>query len=355
MLNNIFMIKKNWLLLVAILTVLVIIVLFVLFVRKKDSKSEKKTDTKVLSNTEVKIDSSKYIDSETGEVAVIVYNPDGKTEYKKDKAENIFNKTPSGLEFKFIKTSSTNKKPSVGDVVYLNMTYKKEGDTQNIFNTADIDENFKMRVSPPSHEGGCIEEAFMLMNEGDSAMFRIDAYDFFTKTQKKVKLPDGIKKGDKLIFNIRLVKIVSGSEFVKQNKEIYNYYLEQENSLIERYLLAFNYPVEKRINGLRILTVKGGNGKKVAKGDKVKMHFTVGYIDGGIFYSTLDNNVPFEFVTGKGEVIEGLDDAIIGMNEGDVKLIIVPFRLAYGDQRYGEIPPFSTLVFEVEIISANAK
>ncbi len=320
--------------------------------RKNDS--EKKTNTQINNNssdTSLNANDKNYIDS-TGEISVIVFKPEGIPEYKKEKVEKIFNVTNSGLEFRFISTSNKNKKPSVGDVIYIDMIYKTENDSI-LFRSSEIDENFKMRVDPPSHKGGCIEEAFMMMNEGDSAVFRIDAYNFFTKTQSKIKLPNGIKKGDKIIFNIKMNKVVSGTEFIKQNKDLYNYYIQQENSLIERYLLSFDKPVEKKASGLRVITIKEGNGKKVNKGDKVKIHYTAGYVDGGIFYSTLDNNEPFAFTAGESEVIQGLDEEILDMNVGDVKLLVIPFRLAYGDQKYDEIPPFSTLVFEVELLSAN--
>lgn len=318
---------------------------------REDKKKDDIKELKMSIDTSVLVDQKNYIDPETGEMSVIVFKPGGKPVYKKEKVEKIFNETKSGLQFKFIKTSKKEKRPNVGDVIYINMSYKTEKDSV-LFRTIDVDKEFKMRLAPPSHEGGCIEEAFMLMNEGDSAIFRIDAYNFFTKTQGKLKLPEGIKKGDKLIFNIKMEKIVSGAEFVQQNKDLYNYYIQQENSLIERYLLNFNKPVEKKSSGLRIVTIKNGSGKKVKIGNKVKIHYTVGYIDGGIFYSTLDKNEPFVFSVGKSEVIDGLDEAVLDMNVGDVKLAIIPFRLAYGDQKYGEIPPFSTLVFEIELLAA---
>jgi len=291
-------------------------------------------------------------DSSSDEVAVIIFNQNGEPEYIKANPDKVFQKTESGLEYKYIQSGKTNKYPKVGDVLYLDMTYKTETDSI-LFKSRDIDKDFKMRLEVPSHSGGCIEQAFMMMKEGDSAVFKIDAINFFTQTQGKVTIPYYIKKGDKLIFNIKLVKIVDGSDYIKENADMYAFYINQENSLIDRYILSFDYQCVTKESGLRIMTIKKGTGKKANKGNSVTINYTAGFIDGSVFDSTIERNQPFSFTLGSEEVIEGLDEGISNMNVGDHCIFIVPFRLAYGDEKSGIIPPYSTLVFEVELVDAK--
>jgi hypothetical protein len=309
---------------------------------KPENKPDKKDGTELQYNQ----------DSASEDVAVLVFNADGVPEYVTGAPDKIFRTTKSGLDYRYITNGKGKKYPKVGDVLYLDMSYKTESDSV-LFRSRDIDKNFKMRLVVPSHAGGCIEEAFMMMNEGDSASFKIDAVNFLSITQGKVNIPHYIKKGDKLIFNIKMVKIVDGSDYVKENANMYAFYINQENSLIDRYLLGFEYSSVKKESGLRIMTIKKGSGKKALPGNAVTINYTAGFIDGSVFDSTIEREQPFRFVLGNEEVIEGLEEGVSTMNVGDHCIFVIPFRLAYGEEKSGIIPPFSTLVFEVELIDAK--
>lgn len=316
------------------------------------SCKNKKSENKKTINSEQKNELKYNADSASQATAVLVFGNDGKVEYVEGNPENVFQKTKSGLEYRIVAKSKSNSKPKFGDIVYIDMSYQTENDSV-LFNSKNVEKNFKMRVAMPSHKGGCIEEAFMMLSEGDSAIFKIDAFNFFTYTQNKVNIPNFIKKGDKLIFKIKLKKIVSDNEYVKQNKEMFTYYISQENSLIERFLLNYNYPTVKLESGLRIMTIKKGNGKKPSKSKTVSIHYTASFIDGGVFDSSIERNEVFKFVIGKNQVIPGLEEGVLQMNIGDHAILVIPFRLAYGEEKYGIIPPFSTLVFEIELLDAK--
>ncbi len=325
-----------------------ILIIIVLMGFSSCKNPKPKPESNKTNNSELKYNQ----DSASEDVAVLVFNSDGVPEYVSGSPDKIFRTTKSGLDYRFITNGKGKKYPKVGDVIYLDMTYKTESDSV-LFKSKDIDKNFKMRVAIPSHAGGCIEEAFMMMNEGDSAAFKIDALNFLSITQGKVNIPHFIKKGDKLLFNIKMVKIVDGSDYVKENADMFAFYINQENSLIDRYLLGFDYKSVKRPSGLRIMTIKKGSGKKALSGNAVTINYTAGFIDGSVFDSTIEREQPFRFVLGKDEVIEGLDEGVATMNVGDHCIFVIPFRLAYGDEKSGIIPPYSTLVFEVDLIDAK--
>lgn len=96
-----------------------------------------------------------------------------------------------------------------------------------------------------------------------------------------------------------------------------------------------------------------GKGKEAKKGDKVTVNYTGMFIDGDIFDSSLGKR-PFSFVLGEGYVIKGWDEGVVGMKEGGKRTLKIPYDMAYGHVGAGGvIPPYSDLVFEVELLQVN--
>ena len=321
---------------------------------KKKDDDTKTEQSKVVSEEEADSLLSQWnYSNDSGQVSMIVFGENGEAEYVVDRPENVFLKTANGIEYKIIKVSKSKRTPNVGDVMYMNMSYRTERTDSLLFSSSDLGEEFRMRLAAPSDKG-CIEEALMLLHEGDSAVIKVDAIKFFVKSQGKASIPAFIKKGDRLVFNVKMKKIVSGLDYANANKDMYQKRIDEENSLINRFLINMNYPLKKTDSGLHILTINKGAGKKPSVGSTVKIDYTAAFIDGSVFDSTLERSEPFSFVTGKKEVIVGLEEAVMNMQVGDHCLVIIPFRLAYGDQKYGNvIPPFSTLVFEIELLDAK--
>ena len=92
--------------------------------------------------------------------------------------------------------------------------------------------------------------------------------------------------------------------------------------------------------------LKAGAGAPCERGDTVTMAYVGTLQDGGVF----DRASKFEFTLGAGEVIKGWDVGVAGMQVGEKRKLVVPPRLGYGKRGSGkDIPPDSTLVFEVEL------
>ncbi|TDQ58030.1 FKBP-type peptidyl-prolyl cis-trans isomerase FklB [Mesocricetibacter intestinalis] len=102
-------------------------------------------------------------------------------------------------------------------------------------------------------------------------------------------------------------------------------------------------------SGLQYEVLTEGKGKKPAREDKVRVHYVGTLPDGTVFDSSVARGQPAEFpVTG---VIAGWVEALQLMPVGSKWRLTIPHHLAYGERGAGaSIPPFSTLVFEVELL-----
>ena len=106
---------------------------------------------------------------------------------------------------------------------------------------------------------------------------------------------------------------------------------------------------KKEANGVRLWDVKEGTGDVVAKGATVTIHYTGWTLNGKVFDSSRsDNGKPVEFPLAS--LIKGWQEYVPGMKVGGVRLMELPPEFAYGKQGAGaDIPPNSTLVFEIEV------
>ncbi|MFN8356976.1 MAG: FKBP-type peptidyl-prolyl cis-trans isomerase [Spirosomataceae bacterium] len=101
-------------------------------------------------------------------------------------------------------------------------------------------------------------------------------------------------------------------------------------------------------SGLQYQVMKAGDGPKPTTADRVKVHYHGTLIDGTVFDSSVQRNEPAVF--GVTQVIQGWVEALQLMPVGSKWKLFIPYQMAYGEQGSGNIPPFSTLVFEVELL-----
>ena len=96
----------------------------------------------------------------------------------------------------------------------------------------------------------------------------------------------------------------------------------------------------------------GPEGPSPAASDKVTVHYQGTLLDGTVFDSSVKRGQPASF--GVGQVISGWTEALQLMKVGDKWKLFIPYDLAYGERGAGrDIGPFSTLVFEVELLGIN--
>tara|TARA_B100001248_G_scaffold105707_1_gene78785 strand:- start:11 stop:622 length:612 start_codon:yes stop_codon:yes gene_type:complete len=151
---------------------------------------------------------------------------------------------------------------------------------------------------------------------------------------------------------------ISGAD---AQKVIQNYFQKQQakasESVIEegKKFLTENSKKDGVItleSGLQYEIIKSGEGAKPTINDQVTTHYHGTLLDGTVFDSSVERGQPATFpVSG---VIKGWTEALQLMTVGSKWKLFVPYDLAYGERGAGpKIGPYTTLIFEVELISIN--
>ncbi len=135
------------------------------------------------------------------------------------------------------------------------------------------------------------------------------------------------KKREEMMASMETNK-KEGAEFLKRN--------------------ANDKSVKSTKSGLQYKVVKEGDGKRPTAKNRVRVHYTGKLLNGKVFDSSVERGEPMEF--GVSEVIAGWTEGLQLMSEGSKYIFYIPSNLGYGDNPIGDIPPGSTLIFEVELL-----
>ena len=106
-------------------------------------------------------------------------------------------------------------------------------------------------------------------------------------------------------------------------------------------------------SGLKIWDVTEGKGDAVKDGATVKVHYTGWLTNGTVFDSSRKRDEAISF--GLNQVIKGWTEGVQGMKVGGTRRLWIPAELGYGAADKGDIPPNSTLVFDIELLEVKNK
>ncbi len=163
--------------------------------------------------------------------------------------------------------------------------------------------------------------------------------------------------------------VINGNKLKVEHREaqqiVQNYFAEQEKKMQaeraekgkaakeagEKYLAenAKKEGIVTTASGLQYKVLKEGTGKQPKATDKVRCHYEGFLIDGTVFDSSVQRGEPAVFPLDG--VIVGWTEGLQLMREGGKYRFFIPYKLGYGEGGAGaSIPPFATLVFDVELL-----
>jgi len=260
---------------------------------------------------------------------------------------------PSGIYF--LETAEgTGPKIDTGCMVKVNLRISFI-DGKQLYNSADRPEPIKFKYGKRFDTPG-IDEGIGLMKGGGKATIIVPSKMAFGEQGKGGIIPPY----STLVYEVEVTDVQSKADFEKEQAEIKLKDIQQkeankkeEAQQLQKYLIDNKIMVTPTSSGLYYIEKVKGTGPQPVPGNKVSVHYTGTLINGKKFDSSLDRNAPFEFDLGKGQVIKGWDEGIAMMKQGGKAILIIPYNIAYGERNMGEIPPYATLIFEVELLEVS--
>ena len=105
---------------------------------------------------------------------------------------------------------------------------------------------------------------------------------------------------------------------------------------------------------LAITDIRVGGGAEAVNGKKLTIYYTTSTENGKQLLDTQKQRKPMTFILGDGVLIAGVEQGLVGMKSGGIRRLIVPPHLAYGQRPISHmIPPNSTLIFEIELLTVE--
>ena len=268
-----------------------------------------------------------------------------------------YTKAENGLHYKFFNHDEAGQKVQLGDGIIISYVISKEKNDSVIVDSKSVSQDgsgavtFTMRKSSFA---GSFEDGMMMMAKGDSAAFIVSADSFFLKTNGQNELPKGFSPGENLkgIFKIREIRsakeIEENQKKQKAEQEALAAEMQvKEKPAMDKYLADNKITAKPTTTGLIYIEVKKGSGPNPNPTDIVKVHYTGKLMDGTTFDSS-EGKDPVEFPLNR--VIPGWTEGLQLMKKGGKAKLIIPSAIGYGAQGGGPIPPYSPLVFDVELL-----
>ena len=269
-----------------------------------------------------------------------------------------YEKNQNGLYYQFF-SQNEGELPQVGDLIELKICCMINDTTPLIPNTQNM-----MKLQEPAFPGD-LNEGLAMMHKGDSASFIVNTDSTFKYLFMQPTLPAEFNSTDVMRFEIKVVDFmpekVYAQNFANDVKnrnaqraaQLQNDYADETAKAakeLAEYLTKNKIEAVSTESGLYYVVTEPGNGEKPEVGKPVTMHYTGKLLNGTVFDSSVERDQPFQFVLGVGQVIPGWDEGVQLMSKGEKGLLYIPYYLAYGERDMGDIPPFSNLIFEVELI-----
>lgn len=254
--------------------------------------------------------------------------------------------TGTGLYYKTI-TQGEGEQLKVGDVIQVALAYYVHDSL--LYTTSMLPEPAYDMVMESIFQGD-LYEGFRLMHVGDSMSFMISADSVFLKQFRTPELPSFVEPGSFMRWEVKVSEAMTEEEYYAMKEAQVAALQQKAKDEFDAYLKENGITAQPLESGLVYVCTKPGKGRNPVTNNNVKVHYIGRLLDGTVFDSSVERGEPFEFELGMHQVIPGWDEGIALMRKGEKGILYIPAELAYGPRQAGIIPPYSNLIFEVELV-----
>ena len=157
-----------------------------------------------------------------------------------------------------------------------------------------------------------------------------------------------------LVYDIKLLRITTAKELQDEAEKAMKALKADSEKAFFEYLKANNI-TDYTASGLFFNKLVTTEGEKPQEGQIARIKFDASYLDGTPLGSSEQLGEYYDVVMGQGKVLKGLEEGIGMMRVGEKARFVLPYTLAYGTNPYGNIPAYSNLVFDVELLDVLDK
>jgi len=277
-----------------------------------------------------------------------------------------YKQAPGGMLYN-IHVDKGGPKIKVGDFISVNVIAKTDADSV-IFSTYEQGSrsNRILQKGAP----GDVMSVFENLSEGDSVTVKTNMDSLYKKGMRRPPI-----KGKYIVYELKVEKVISkgagkGADTV-WNAQIKKYMDTQvaamknsETAKFKKYIDDNKMVGVSTPDGLFYTITKPGTGDKPAVGDTAEVYYTAKFTNGKVFETNVkeiaqkNNNYnpglqykTIKIPVGVHKVIAGWDEGLLQMNKGAKATLVVPSKLAYGEQGYAVVPPYTPLVFDIEVVN----
>ncbi len=258
--------------------------------------------------------------------------------------------TPSGMYYRYL-TQNEGETAKLGDVIAIDLDYylmNEKGDSL-LYSTSMIPEQAYDLVREPSFPGD-LYEGFTMMHKGDSMSFIMNADSVFRRQFHAPVVPEFVTPDAMIRWEVKMKDIMTEEEFMARQAAKEEAAFAEAQQVLDAFIAENGIEATPTESGLIYVCTKPGKGSQPQAGQTVKVHYTGKLLDGTVFDSSVERDEPISIPIGVGRVIPGWDEGISMMKKGEKGILYIPAKLGYGAHGSGPIPPFSNLIFEVELI-----
>ena len=282
------------------------------------------------------------------------------------RAQDGYVTTPQGVKYKIF-GNNTGDKIKLDDVITFDMIQKTEKDSV-LFSTYTQGRPIQIQVKPTQGVGDMMY-LFPLLAAKDSMIVRLPSDSVFAGHEDA--RPPFLPKGSTLVFAMKIQRIQSLNDAIaERNATIAAQKAEMdklkvnETAIADKYIADHKLTLKTTPDGLKYAITQASLKPKIMPGDTVMVNYAGRTTDDKLFDSSIEavaktgglnqpgrTYEPIKFPVGQSMVIKGWDEGLQLLSEGSKATLVIPSALGYGDQGQGDvIPPYSTLVFDVEVV-----
>lgn len=271
-------------------------------------------------------------------------------------AQTGLQQTPGGVQYQCF-TNKTGERIKVGDFLTFDIIQKTDKDSV-LMSSFTSPEKPKMRVADPAGVSDYVEANLMKVLQqvtlNDSLLVRVPTDSIFKGHEDQ--RPAFFAKGSYLNFIFKIEKIQQLDDVIRE--------LKSADSIgAAKYIADHKLTLKKTASGLRYLITLPTTNAKPLPGDTLLVNYTGRTVDDVVFDSSIESVAkeaglnqpgrtyePIQFTVGAGGIIQGWDEGLQLVPEGGKAILVIPSELAYGDRGSDPIKPYSTLIFDIELV-----